>query len=89
MATLFGAAKGNKGERKRWVYGMWGKRMFDPMSEVSLYRLLHGELVADGILLADSPTPSNGHHGQVTLTLTGCSWIDGHWVLDEPQAAAC
>jgi hypothetical protein len=89
MATLFGADKGNKSERKRWVYGTWGKRIFDPMSEVGLYRRLHDELIADGILPADSPIPTNRHHGHVTLTLARCSWIDGHWVLDEPEVAAC
>jgi hypothetical protein len=55
---------------------------------VELYRVLRDELVASGLLLAESPLPSNHRHKDVTMTITRCSWIEGRWVLDEPMAAA-
>jgi hypothetical protein len=81
-------AKGQKNEGEWWVHGPWGRRTFEPMSPVSLYRLLHRELIASGVLPADSPAPSNRHRGHVTMTILRCSWIEGRWVLDEPLAVA-
>ncbi len=82
------AVKGGKRESRWLIHGPWGQRTFDPMSRVELYRLLHGELVADGVLPADSPVPSNRYHGALTMTLGRCSWIAGRWVLDESLAVA-
>jgi hypothetical protein len=58
------------------------------MSKVELYRLLHRELIVSGVLRADSPAPSNRHHGEVTMTIPRCSWIEGRWVLDTLSDAA-
>jgi hypothetical protein len=80
--------KGQKRDSGWRIHGPWGQRTFEPMSAVSLYRLLHRELIASDVLPADSPAPSNRHHDHVTMTILRCSWIEGRWVLDEPLAVA-
>jgi hypothetical protein len=64
------------------IHGPWGRRAFEPMSAVRLYRLLHRELVASGVLPPGSPVPSNRHHLHVTMTILRCSWVEERWVLD-------
>jgi DNA-binding XRE family transcriptional regulator len=77
--------KRDKGE---WlIQGPWGRRKYDPMSKVELYRQLHRELLESGVLPADSLGPSNKYHSHVTFTVMRSSWIDGRWVPDEPFAA--
>jgi hypothetical protein len=80
--------KGRKRESPWQVHGPWGRRAFEPMSSVEFHRLLHGELIAGGVLPADSAAPSNRHHDHVTVMIQRCSWIAGRWVLDEPLAVA-
>jgi len=57
------------------------------MSKVSLYGQLHRELIASGVLPADTPSPSNRYHDHVTMAVLRSSWIEGRWVRDEPFAA--
>lgn len=77
-----------KREKGEWlIQGPWGRRNYDPMSKVSLYEQLHRELIASGVLPADSPTPSNRYHDHVTMAVMRSSWIDDRWVPDEPFAA--
>lgn len=74
-----------KHQKGEWlIQGPWGRRTYDPMSKVSLYAQLHRELVASGVLPVDSPCPTNRYHGQVTMAVMRCSWIEERWVLDEP-----
>jgi hypothetical protein len=80
--------KGQKRESGWRIKGEWGERRFPPMSKVELYRLLHRELIASCVLPADSPAPSNRYHGEVTMTIPRCSWIEGRWVVDTSSAAA-
>jgi hypothetical protein len=80
--------KGQKRESPWQVQGPWGQRIFEPMSRLEFYRLLHGELVASGVLRADSSAPSTRHHAHVTMMIQRCAWIAGRWVLEEPLAVA-
>jgi DNA-binding XRE family transcriptional regulator len=76
-----------KGQKGQWlIQGSWGRRKFDPMSKISLYELLHRELIQSGVLPADSPVPSNRHHDRVTVEVLCSSWIEDRWVPDEPFA---
>src|SRR5207247_1184562 len=69
------------------IRGSWGKRTFPASwSKVDLYEHLHGELIESGVLVQDSPAPSNRYHDHVTMALYGCSWIQSRWVRDEPFA---
>ncbi len=72
--------KRDKGE---WlIQGPWGRRNFDPMSKVSLYRQLYLELLANGVLPLDAQDPSNGCHSHVTIAIMTSSWLEGRWVRD-------
>src|SRR5262245_37351331 len=77
-----------KRQKGEWlIQGPWGRRKYDVMSKVSLYEQLHRELIAGGVLPADSPAPSNRYHGHVTMAVMRSSWIEDRWVADEPFAA--
>jgi DNA-binding XRE family transcriptional regulator len=77
-----------KRERREWlIQGPWGRRKYDPMSTVSLYEQLRRELIASGVLPADSPAPSNRYHDHVTMAVMRSSWIENRWVADESFAA--
>ena len=77
-----------KNQKGEWlIQGPWGRRKYDPMSKVNLYAQLHRELIAGGVLPADSPGPSNRHHDHVTMAVMRSSWIEGRWVPDQPFAA--
>ena len=76
-----------KRDKGDWlVQGPWGRRYFEPMSNVEFYSQLHRELVASGVLPSDSLRPSNKNHGHVTMAVIQSSWIGGRWVRDEPFA---
>jgi DNA-binding XRE family transcriptional regulator len=57
------------------------------MSKVSLYAKLHRELIDSGVLPANTPSPSNRYHSDVTMAVLRSSWIEGRWVADESFAA--
>jgi DNA-binding XRE family transcriptional regulator len=77
-----------KRQKGEWlIQGPWGRRKYDSMSKVTLYEQLHRELIAGGVLPADSPAPSNRYHDHVTMTVMRSSWIENQWVADEPIAA--
>lgn len=77
-----------KRQKGAWlIQGPWGRRNYDAMSKVSLYEELHRELIASGVLPADSPAPSNRYHDDVTMAVMRSSWIEDRWVADEPFAA--
>ncbi len=76
-----------KHQKGEWlIQGLWGRRKLDPMSNVSFYGQLHRELIASGVLPADSPDPSNRYHTHVTREVMRSSWIENRWVRDEPFA---
>src|SRR5712692_11288754 len=77
-----------KRQKGEWlIQGPWGQHKYDPMSKVSFYEQLHRELIAAGVLLADSPVPSNRYHDHVTMAIVRSSCIENRWVPDEPFAA--
>lgn len=77
-----------KRQKGEWlIQGPWGQRQYDSMSKVGLYEKLHHELIASGVLPIGSPEPSNRYHSHVTMEVMRSSWIEGHWVHDEPFAA--
>lgn len=77
-----------KRQKGEWlIQGPWGRRKYPPMSKVSLYEQIHRELIANGILPPDSPSPSNAHHDHVTKAVMESSWIGNRWVRDERFAA--
>ncbi len=80
-------ANRSKQESEWLIHGPWGRRKYAPMSNVSLYEQLHRELMAGGVLPADSPAPSNRYHDHVTLAVMRSSWIEDRWVPDESFAA--
>lgn len=77
-----------KRQKSEWlIQGPWGRRKYGAMSKVSLYRQLHRELIAGGVLHTNSPIPSNRYHDHVTMAVMRSSWIEDRWVPDEPFAA--
>jgi DNA-binding XRE family transcriptional regulator len=77
-----------KRQKGEWlIQGPWGRRKYDSMSKVSLYGQLHRELTASGVLLANSPGPSNRYHDHVTMAVMHSSWIEDRWVPDESFAS--
>jgi len=77
-----------KRQKGEWlIQGPWGRRKYAPMSKVTLYEKLHHELIAGGVLLPDSPGPSNLYHDHVTMAVMESSWIEDRWVRDEAFAA--
>jgi len=84
MASQFLQPKGKHGE---WLLqGPWGERRLKPMSKISLYGLLHIELIKQGVLPPDSPSPSNRYHAHVTTAIKRSSFIEGRWMPDESFA---
>ena len=77
-----------KRQKGNWlIRGPWGRREFDPMSNVDLYGMLHRELIKSGGLPPDSPSPSSRHRSHVTLAIVSSSWIENRWIPDESFAA--
>ena len=76
-----------KRQKGDWlIQGSWGRRQYPAMSGVTLYGELRRELIASGVLPADSPLPSNRYHYHITMAVTSSSWVGDRWVPDEPFA---
>jgi hypothetical protein len=56
--------------------------MITPRARSDMRRMIHSELIADGILPANSPAPSNSDHAQMTKALSAVSYGNGHWSKD-------
>jgi DNA-binding XRE family transcriptional regulator len=83
MGTLIHRRGPGKGDW--YVYGPWGKKDYPGTAQwtnIDFHKHLRRDLIASGVLIADSPVPTNRYHDNVTMTILHCSRIGGRWIKD-------
>jgi hypothetical protein len=77
---------GNRKHQRPWVIqGSWGRRVYPASTRTELYDRLHEELIESGQLDKNALRPTRRYHSEVAGLIMDSSYVNGHWIDDDPR----